>query len=392
MRSDTLATHLGRDPDENYGMVNPPVYHASTVLFPTVEKLEETNRRRLESGHTHYGRMGTPTSFALEEAITALEGGHGAVTASSGLAAISLALTACLESGDHALIPDTAYGPTRTFCDQVLSKYGVEIDYYDPLVGAGIEALLKTNTRAIYLESPGSLTFEIQDVPAIAEVAHKHGITTLIDNTWATPLFFNPLNHGVDIAIHAATKYIVGHADAMLGIVVANQQTYPAIRQNAVRFGHCAGPDDIYLALRGLRTLPTRLRHHQDQGIKLAKWLNQRPEVARVLHPALEDDPGHTLWRRDFSGASGLFGVLLNDYSYAAVTAMLDGLKLFSMGYSWGGFESLILPVDTNTTRSATEWGAKTPLLRIHVGLESLLDLQSDLEAGFERLTDDRYR
>lgn len=392
MKSDTLATHLGRDPEKNHGIVNPPVYHASTVLFPTVEKLKETERRRLEPGHTHYGRMGTPTSFAFEEAITTLEGGHGAVTASSGLGAICLALTACLKSGDHALIADTAYHPTRTFCNEVLSKYGVKIDYYDPLIGAGIEELIQGNTRVIFMESPGSLTFEVQDVPAITQAAKKHGITTMIDNTWATPLFFNPLDHGVDISIHAATKYIVGHADAMLGIIVANQRTYPTIRNNAVRFGQSAGPDDIYLGLRGLRTLPTRLRHHQDQGLRLAKWLQKRPEVIKVLHPGLEGDQGHTLWKRDFSGASGLFGVLLNDYTDTAVAAMLDGLKLFGMGYSWGGFESLILPVQPALSRSATDWSAQTPLLRIHVGLESLQDLTADLEEGFNRLDDDKLK
>ncbi len=385
-RAATQATHLGRHPEDYQGFVNPPIYHASTVLFPTVAKLEQARNNRYEYGSIRYGRFGTPLSLCLERAIAELEGGYGAVSVSSGLAAITTALGAFSAAGDHILVCDNVYHPTRLYCDEVLARYGVSVSYYEPLLGAGIEEMIRDNTRAIYMESPGSQTFEVQDVPAISRVAQQHGITTIIDNTWATPLYFNPIALGVDISIHAATKYIVGHSDAMLGIVVANEAHFDKLSRGTIYHGHCAGPDSVYLGLRGLRTLPARMKTHQDNAVQLATWLAARAEVERVLHPALPGDPGHALWQRDFSGASGLFGVVLNDAPKQAIAAMLDGLELFGMGFSWGGFESLCIPVHPGDYRISPQWADTGPMLRIHAGLEDIVDLQADLDAGFERL------
>ena len=384
MKKDSLLVHAGRHPERYHGAVNPPVYHASTVLFPTLEALEASDRTPLEG--VHYGRMGTPTSYAFEEAVAAVEGGYRAVTAASGLAAIATALTAFTKAGDHVLVTDSAYGPTRRVCNEILAKYGVETEYYDPLIGAGIARLIRPNTSVVFVESPGSLTFEVQDVPAIATAAKAAGATVLMDNTWATPLFFKPFEHGVDVSIHAATKYIVGHADAMLGLMVCNEASWTAIKRNAVRFGTCAGPDDMYLGLRGLRTLSVRLKRHQESGLALAEWLSGRPEVTRILHPARPGDPGHALWKRDFTGASGLFAAQFAPVPKKALAAMLDGMELFGMGYSWGGFESLILPVYPAAVRTASKWQADGPLIRFHAGLEDVDDLIRDLERGFARL------
>lgn len=386
MKKDTKIVTAGRDPEANFGIVNPPVYHASTVLFPTVAALNEAVRDPYN--RIYYGRFGTPTTFAFEDAVAALEGGHRAVAVSSGLAAISIALMAFLRAGDHLLMVDTAYSPTRKFCDGVLTRFGVETTYYDPLVGAGIAALMRPETRVVYMESPGSLTFEVQDAAAITAAAHAGGAVAMFDNTWATPLLFQPFAHGIDVSIQAATKYIVGHADAMLGAIIArDEKTFHALKSCAVAVGNAAGPDDCYLGLRGLRTLSVRLARHADNALTLARWLGARPEVARVIHPALPEDPGHGLWKRDFDGANGLFAVVLNAYSDKAVAAMLDGLELFAMGFSWGGFESLILPAKPEITRTATQWDAPGPLLRLHAGLEDADDLIADLERGFARLT-----
>ena len=386
LKDDTLITHAGNRPADHKGIVNPPVYHASTILFPTVDALEDSVRHLNEPGRIHYGRYGTPTTFAFEEAVARLEGGAQAVALPSGLAAITVALTSFLEAGDHLLMVDTVYGPGRKFCGGLLARFGVETTFYDPLIGAAIAELIRPNTRVVYLESPGSLTFEVQDVRAIADAAHAAGVLVVMDNTWATPMFFKPFQHGVDVSVHAATKYIVGHSDAMLGVVVTNDELFRTVKTAAHGFGHAAAPDDCYLGLRGLRTLGVRLRRHQETGLLLARWLRDRPEVARVLHPALPDDPGHGLWRRDFAGASGLFGMVLEPVAKTALAAMLDGLKLFGMGFSWGGYESLILPVRPETTRSATTWSETGPTLRIHAGLEDPTDLVADLERGFERL------
>lgn len=382
---DTLLVHAGRDPRANHGIVNPPVYHCSTVLFPTLDALEGADRNPLEG--VQYGRMGTPTSFAFEQAVADLEGGWRAVNTASGLAAIATALTAFTKAGDHVLITDSAYGPTRRFAKETLAPYGVEVEFFDPCVGAGISALLRPNTSVVFLESPGSLTFEIQDVPAIAKAAKSVGATVLLDNTWATPLFFRPFDHGVDVSIHAATKYMVGHADAMLGVLTCRDEAvWTTVKKTATRFGTCAGPDDLFLGLRGLRTLAVRLRQHQESALILADWLAAQPEVTRVLHPARPDFPGHELWKRDFTGSSGLFSIVIKPVPRAALAAMLDDLELFGMGYSWGGFESLLLPTRPGAVRSATRWTDPGNVLRLHAGLEHPDDLIRDLDNAFRRL------
>jgi cystathionine beta-lyase len=383
-KPDTLLTHAGRTPEAFHGVVNPPVYHASTILHPSVAALEDSQRHRYD--HTHYGRLGTPTTFAFEEAVAALEGGHRAIAFCSGAAACFAALLAHVKAGDHVLVPDSVYGPVRHFANNFLRRFGVGASFYDPLIGARIADLVRDNTRAIYLESPGSLTFEVQDVPAIVAVAKARGIGTIFDNTWSSPLFFKPLAFGVDISVVAATKYIVGHSDAMMGVAVCTEASFPLLREAATLLGNAAAPDDCYLALRGLRTAAVRLRRHETQGLALARWLAERPEVAGVLHPALPSCPGHALWRRDFSGASGLFSIALRrDIAKPAVDAMLDGMELFGMGFSWGGFESLMVPVYPARLRSVAPWDTG-PVLRLHAGLEDLDDLLADLAAGFDRL------
>lgn len=384
MQDDTHLVHGGRDPAKQQGMVNPPVYHASTVLFPTVKALHNAAANPYEG--VYYGRYGTPVHFALEEAVAQLEGAYGAVSTCSGLAAISVALMSVVSQGDHLLVADNVYGPTRGLCDGLLARLGVETTYFDPLIGADIAQLMRPETRAVFLEAPGSLSFEMPDVSAISNIAQSADCLVLLDNTWATPLYFHAFEHGVDISIHAATKYIVGHADAMLGFVNCNKTTYKAVRKTAVQLGYCAGPDDVYLGLRGLRTLGVRLKQHQSTALALCAWLREQPQVERVLYPALQDDPGHALWKRDFSGASGLFSAVLNPVSEAALAAMLDGLKLFGMGFSWGGYESLVLPTNPGDYRTVTQWPSAGPTLRIHAGLEAPDDLIADLAAGFKRL------
>lgn len=384
MHDDTWLVHGGRDPRRQEGMVNPPVYHASTVLFETVAELEAAAANPLEG--VYYGRYGTPLHFAFEEAMVRLEGGHGAVTACSGLAAIATALLSVAGAGTHLLVADNVYAPTRKLCDGLLKRLGVATTYFDPDAGAGIADLIRPDTVAVFLETPGSLTFEIPDVPAIAAAAHERNIPVMLDNTWATPLYFPAFERGADISIQAATKYVVGHADAMLGVVTCNAAHYERVRKTAIQLGYCAGPDDVYLGLRGLRTLRVRLERHAANAAALCDWLAGRPEVARLLYPPRPGDPYHELWRRDFTGASGLFGVVLEPCGKDALAAMLDGLELFGMGFSWGGYESLILPVDPAKYRSATAWTAAGPLLRIHAGLEDAGDLIADLERGFGRL------
>ncbi len=382
MHEDTLVTTAGRDPESQHGIVSPPVYHASTVLFPTLSALEAAPRARVR-----YGRRGTPTSFALEEAVAQLEGGAGSVVMPSGLAAVNIALLAFLESGDHLLAVDSVYDPVRKFCDETLAAMSIETTYYDPLAGAGIADLIRPNTRVVHTESPGSLTFEVQDIPAIANAAHAAGAIVTHDSTWASPLYFKPIKHGVDVSIHSITKYIGGHSDLMMGIIAANDATYRRVRHSCGLLGQCAGPDDIFLALRGLRTLGARMARHQAGALRVANWLQERDEVAQVRYPALPSDPGHALWRRDFLGASGLFSIVLERrYEKPALAAMLDKMRLFGMGYSWGGFESLMLPADVAASRSATDWSAPGPLLRLHIGLEDPEDLIADLADGFARL------
>lgn len=376
----TTIVHAGRDPGANHGFVNPPVYRGSTVLFPTVAAL-----KAYDQPYT-YGRRGTPTITALADAICAIEGGDKTVLTASGLEAVTLSLLAFVEAGDHILVTDSVYQPTRRFCDSMLRRLGVETTYYDPLIGGGIAALLRPNTRVVFTESPGSQTFEMQDIPAIAAVTRQRGVWLVMDNTWATPLYFRALDHGVDVSVQSATKYIVGHADAMLGAVTANARASDYIQRAKDALGLCPGSEEAYLGLRGLRTLDVRLERHQTQAIEIARWLEARPEVAAVLHPGLASHPQHAIWRRDFSGSSGLFSVVLKPASDAAVAAMLDGLALFGMGFSWGGYESLVIPFDARPYRTATTWAPVGPALRFHIGLDHVDDLKADLAAGFARL------
>ena len=386
MKKDTLLSHAGRDPERFDGVVNTPVVRASTILFPTMEAYQAAGRNRFDA--IRYGIHGTHTKFALEEAVAKLEGGYRAVALPSGLAAITAPVAAFASAGDHVLMVDSVYGPTRRFCDSVLKKNGVETTYYDPLIGGAIAGLMRPNTRLVFCESPGSLTFEMQDIPAIAAAAHARGIPVLADNTWGTPYFFPAFERGVDVSIHAATKYIAGHSDTMLGIVVTNERYWIPVRQAVADYGFATSPDDCWLGLRGLRTLGVRLKQHQANALEIARWLATRAEVARVIYPALEGDAGHALWKRDFSGACSLFGVVLKPFSAAAVIAMIDSLELFGIGSSWGGFESLITHPQPQHLRTATRWDPGGPLLRLHIGLEDPADLIADLEAGFARLRD----
>jgi cystathionine beta-lyase len=380
LKSRTKLVHAGRCPGGHHGFVNTPIYRGSTVLFPTLEDFSSRKAR------FSYGTQGTPTIEALEGAWTELAGGAGTVLAPSGLAAITLALLSAVKSGDHILVTDAVYRPSRIFCDTVLARMGVETSYYDPALGTAIESLLRPNTSVIFIETPGSQTFEVQDVPAITALARSKGICTILDNTWATPLFFPPHARGVDMSVEAGTKYLGGHSDLLIGLVSANAEWFPRLRATFDAFAMCAGPEDAFLALRGLRTLDLRLREAERQALSLAHWLEARSEVAKVLHPAFPSCPGHEIWKRDFLGSSGLFSVLLKPCPRKALAAMLDGLKLFGMGYSWGGFESLVIPFDCRSYRSATQWNPPGPALRFSVGLEDIEDLKADLDEGFKRL------
>ncbi|HEX4303412.1 MAG TPA: cystathionine beta-lyase [Rhizomicrobium sp.] len=378
-KTETLLSHAGRESAAHFGVVNTPVYRASTILYPDVATLDA---HRMPFS---YGRRGNPTVRSLEDAVGALEGAAKVALFPSGLGAATGAILVACSAGDHLLMADTCYAPTRIFCDKVLRRFGVETTYYDPTIGAGIAALFQPNTKAVFCESPGSLTFEVQDVPAIAAVAHAHGAAVLLDNTWATPLFYPALARGADLSIQAVTKYIGGHADVMMGYIAANEAWARRLEDFHHHTGFYVSGDDAFLALRGLRTLSVRLKRHQETALALARWLQGRPEVARVLYPALDGDPGHAIWSRDFTGACGLFGVVLKPASKAAVAAMIDGLTHFGLGFSWGGYESLLVPSDIH--RTAKRFAAEGPVIRIHAGLEDADDLIADLTKGFERLT-----
>jgi cystathionine beta-lyase len=377
----TAVVHGGRDPALQHGFVNPPVYRGSTVIFPTLDAIEAYDEQPYK-----YGRHGTPTTAALEDAICSLEGGARCLLTVSGYQAVTTAILAFVRSGDNILMVDSVYQPTRRFCDTLLARLGVSTTYYDPLLGAGIADLVQPNTRLVFTESPGSLTFEMQDIDAIVKAARARDLFVLMDNTWATPLYFQPLAHGVDVSINACTKYIVGHADAMLGAITANERTAKLVEDARAILGGCPGSEETYLGLRGLRTLAVRLERHHRSGIAVAEWLAGRPEVDRLLHPALPSDPGYALWKAQYSGASGLFSVILKPAPRKALAALLDGLELFGMGYSWGGFESLIIPFNPTRYRTATAWTAEGPALRLHIGLDEVSDLIADLDAGFKRL------
>jgi cystathionine beta-lyase len=375
---ETIAVTAGRMSKAHFGTVNTPVYRTSTITHPNVASLKSGNTAYV------YGRRGTPTTRSFEEAVGALEGAARTVSLPSGLNAIATAILSVCRAGDHLLMVDSCYGPTRYLCDTVLKRFGIETTFYDPLIGDGIAALFRANTKAVYCESPGSLTFEVQDVPAIAASAHAKGASVLMDNTWGTPLYFPALARGVDLSIHAATKYICGHSDTMMGTISANESHATRLANFVGDLGLYASGDDCFLALRGLRTLAVRLKRHQETATTLARWLLARPEVSRVLYPALESDPGHALWKRDFLGACGLFGVVLKPASEKSVTAMIDGMRHFGIGYSWGGYESLIIPAEFE--RTAKKFEAEGPVIRIHAGLEDAGDLLADLEAGLARL------
>ena len=389
-RIDTLLVHAGRrrdlthGPGARRGIVNPPVWRASTVLFDTLAELDASNAAP-EDG-LNYGARGTPSQWALEEALTDLDpGGAGTRLFPTGVAALATALLTVLKAGDHLLVTDSAYDPTRFIADRLLAPLGIAVDYYDPLIGGDIAAVVRPDTRAIVVETPGSLTFEVQDIPAIVAVAKARGIATILDNTWATPLLFPSMAFGVDLSMQALTKYVGGHADVMGGAVTANAAWWPRLKATTHRLGQYVSPDDCALALRGLRTMALRLRRHEASAIEVATWLRGHPEVERVLHPALPGDPGHDVWARDFKGASGLFGFTLTQGTRADTAVLIDDLAHFGIGFSWGGYESLVLPVEPNRTRTATRFDSAGPLIRLHIGLEDPSDLIADLDAGLAR-------
>ncbi len=384
MKKDTLLTQAGRDPEKYQGMVNVPVFRTSTVLHPSLASYEAP--RDPEYRKISYGRHGTPTTQAFEDAVAALEGGYRAVALPSGLGAIAAAISAFAGNGDHVLIADCVYAPTRNFCDRQLARSGIEVEYYDPLAGAGIARLLRSNTKAVFCEAPGSLTFEMQDIPAIAAAARSRGIPVLADNTWGTPYFFRSFERGVDVSIHSATKYIVGHSDVMMGVIVTTEAHWKGVRRTVADYGYSVSPEDCYLALRGFRTIGVRLKHQMASAIRVAHWLAGRPEVKRVLYPALESDPGHAIWKRDFDGAASLFSIVLKPVSEKALAAFVDALKLFGIGSSWGGYESLVTVARIDKYRTATHWDPGGPTVRLHIGLEDPDDLIADLEQAFRAL------
>ncbi|QPC87350.1 cystathionine beta-lyase [Mesorhizobium sp. NBSH29] len=371
----TRLAHTGNDPHAYHGFVNPPVVHASTVLFPDAHTMATRGQKYT------YGTHGTPTTDALALAIDTLEGSAGTIMVPSGLAAVTVPLLAFLSAGDHVLIVDSVYGPTRRFADSMLSRLGVEVEYYDPEIGGGISALMRKNTKVVFTESPGSNTFEIQDIPAIADAAHAGGAIVMMDNTWATPLYFRALDFGVDITIHAATKYPAGHSDVLLGTVSANEACWSQLLDAYTNLGMCVGPDDVYQVLRGLRTMGVRLERHQQSAFDIARWLESQAGVAQVLHPGLASHPGHALWKRDFSGASGIFSIVLSGGGQAEAHAFLDALKIFGLGYSWGGYESLAVNVYLGD-RTIARGPYEGPVLRLQIGLEDVADLKMDIARG----------
>jgi cysteine-S-conjugate beta-lyase len=386
MKLTTRLAQKGRKPKSRPGTVNLPVARASTVVFASLAEMEAAQKGfDADEPVPTYGIANMPLRVAFEELMVEIEGGHRAVTCPNGLAAVTTAILACVKAGDHLLVVDSVYGPTRRFCDRTLAGLGVETTYYDPLIGAGIAQLMRANTRAVYLESPGSLTFEVQDFPAIARAARQRGAAVIHDNTWATGMYFPSFEHGADLVVQAATKYPAGHSDLLMGAVVANQAWWPRLRDVARDLGQTASPDDLFLAIRGMRTLDVRIKRHEQSALEVARWLQGLPEVKRVLHPALPQDPGHALWKRDFRGSTGLFAVELVSASRAQLAAFIEGLEHFALGYSWGGYESLIVPANLRYARTTRPWTGG-PLLRLHIGLEDPADLIADLRQGLQRM------
>jgi cystathionine beta-lyase len=386
-RFTTNLIHFGSAPQLQNGFVNPPIYRGSTVLYSTVSEMEALGEDPLRQNSPSYGRFGTPASRAFEAAMAKFENGYGSVTTNCGLSANTTALMSFTKAGDHVLVSDSVYIPTKMFCLETLTIFGVEVEFYDPAIGSDIDDKIKDNTKLIFMESPSSPLFEIQDVPAICKVAKKYGVVTVLDNTWSTPLFFKAIKHGVDVSIHAATKYITGHSDSLLGVIVCcDEAVYAAVRITAIRLGQCASPDDIYMATRGLRTLSVRLQHHQSQAMVLCEWLQEQPQVKSVYYPPLRSHPGHDLFERDFEGACGLLSIVMQPYEKCRIHEMIDQLKLFGIGHSWGGFESLIVPAYPKYLRKYLDWNEEGEVLRIHVGLEDIKDLIADLAQGFTLL------
>ena len=385
MKKDTRVIRAGLNKQRNAGAVNTPVVRTSTVVFENMAAMRDATAPAIKTRgkKLSYGRRGTPTHWTLQEAITNLAGGADTVLTPSGLSACTVAIIGCVKQGDHILVTDSVYEPTRNFCSGFLKNFGVDVGYFNPLIGADIARLMKPNTTAIFCESPGSLTFEVQDIPAIAAVAHGAGAKVIVDNTWASPLFCRPLALGADLSIEAGTKYIVGHSDVLIGTITGTEEAIIGVQKAGGALGIAVSPDDAYLATRGLRTLAVRLNRHQESALKVARWLQSRPEIKRVLYPALPEDPGHSLWRRDFEGASGLLGVVFKRTSHPAVTAMIDGMELFPLGFSWGGFESLIAPA--TPLRTDVPWSEPVPGIRLHIGLEDVDDLMADLDKGLAR-------
>jgi len=376
LQASTVLAHVARKPELHHGMVNTPIFRGSTILSSTLKEWE--SRKKLDNPYASYGRFGTPTTAALEEAVARAEGGFCSIVLPSGLAACTHTILSLVKTGDHVLLPDSVYGPTRSFAERVLTRFGIAAEFYDPSIGSGIDALMRSNTRVVFVEAPGSGTFEMQDIPAIAAQAHAAGAYVVMDNTWATPLFFKPFEHGVDVSVQAGTKYLVGHSDAILGVATANERAWPLLQKGVHDFGQTIGPDDVFLALRGMRTLALRMQQHWQTGLHLAQMLQQHPLVERVMHPALTQDPGHALWKRDFLGASGLFSIALRPMDRQALAGFFDALQLFGIGLSWGGYESLVLPMDV-PRRNTKSWPLQGPLVRIHAGLEDAEDLAADL-------------
>ena len=388
MKRDTFLAHAGSDPRRFEGLVNPPVSRGSTILHENMEAFRAALANKHEA--PYYGRYGTSTSKVLAAACAQLDAADGAILYPSGLAAIVGVLNALLEPGAHLLMVDTVYGPVREFCDTVLRQQGIDTTWYRPDAGASIASLLLPHTRVVYCESPGSLTFEVQDLPAIAQAVAGSAATIVVDNTWATSYFFRPLEHGAHISIQAATKYLVGHSDAMLGVATARSAHLPVLKRSAALCGNSVSADDCYLALRGLRTLGVRLRQHQAGALQVARWLQSRPEISRVLYPPLSGGPDQELWQRDFSGASGLFGVEFRaGIDATQVDAFVDRLHLFGIGVSWGGYESLVLPSHPKRNFESSFEGL---LVRLHVGLEDPDDLIADLAHSLDLLTRDATR
>lgn len=378
---ETLLTHAGSKPDEYHGAVNVPPHRMSTIVFRTYEEFE-----KVPNVPYSYGRAGTPSTAAFEEGIAAIEGAYRSVATCSGLSAIITALIAFAESGDHILMTDNCYGPSRKSCEEILRRFGVDVEYYPPMIGAEIEKLFRPNTKLVFMEAPGSLTFEVQDIGAITAAAKKAGIKTAIDNSWATPLFFQPLDFGIDISVMSATKYVSGHSDVMLGVVSTNEEAWPNVKRAALMLGLCGGSEELYLGLRGLRTLNVRLQQHQKNGLDIAEWLASRKEVKSVRHPALPSCPGHENWKKYYKGSSGTFGIILHETNREKIAAMLDGMKIFNLGFSWGGFESLLFPEQPAPIRTAETWAEQGFSLRLHIGLEDVEDIRADLAAGLARL------